>query len=149
MGIDHGRADVTVAEQLLDRAHVVAVLEKVNCEGVAQGVTARSLGDAGILKGFLEGPLYDGLMNMMAPAFACALVEVQPLRREHPLPGPVSAGARVLSFEGVRQGHSAQTLPEVSFVKSARPVQVPAQRFGKAGGQHGHAILWRPCPPGQ
>ena len=45
--VDHGRADVAMAEELLDGADVVAVLEQVGRERVAKCVTARVLGDAG------------------------------------------------------------------------------------------------------
>jgi hypothetical protein len=38
VGVDHGRADVVVAEQLLDGADVVAVLKEVGCKAVAKGV---------------------------------------------------------------------------------------------------------------
>ena len=45
VGVDHGGGDVAVAEELLDGADVVAGLEQVGGEGVAQGVAADSLGE--------------------------------------------------------------------------------------------------------
>ena len=44
--VDHGRLHAAVAEQLLDRADVVAVLEQVGREGVAQGVGGHALAQA-------------------------------------------------------------------------------------------------------
>ena len=44
--VDHRRAQVRVAEQILDRADVVAVLEEVGRERMAQRVTAHFLRDA-------------------------------------------------------------------------------------------------------
>ena len=38
MGVDHGGFDVLVPEEFLDGADVVAVLEKLGGEGVAEGV---------------------------------------------------------------------------------------------------------------
>ena len=38
MGVDHGRADVTMTEKLLDRPDVVVVLQKVRREGVAESI---------------------------------------------------------------------------------------------------------------
>ena len=42
MGIDHGGFDVLVAEQLLNGADIVAVLEQVGCKGVPEGVACSS-----------------------------------------------------------------------------------------------------------
>ena len=43
MGVDHGRGDVLVAEEFLDRAEVAAVLEPVGGEGMAEGVAGGAL----------------------------------------------------------------------------------------------------------
>src|SRR5450756_2850886 len=68
--VDHGRADVLVTKQFLDGADVVARLEQVGREGVAQGVAARVLDDAGAPHRFLHGPLNDALVNVMAALLA-------------------------------------------------------------------------------
>ena len=47
VGVDHGRADVFVTEQLLDGADVGPGFQQVGREGVAQGVGADGLWDAG------------------------------------------------------------------------------------------------------
>ena len=47
MGVAHRRAHVAMAEQLLDGADAVAVLEQVGREGVAECVAVRPLCDAG------------------------------------------------------------------------------------------------------
>ena len=38
MGVDHGGLDILVPEQFLDGADVVAILEKMGGEGMAEGV---------------------------------------------------------------------------------------------------------------
>ena len=38
MSVDHGRFDILVPQQLLDRADVVAILEQMSCEGMAKGM---------------------------------------------------------------------------------------------------------------
>lgn len=43
MGINHGGFDILVPEQLLHRADIVDVFEKVGGEGVAEGVRADTL----------------------------------------------------------------------------------------------------------
>ena len=37
--VNHGRLHALVAEQFLDGADVVSILEQMGCEGMAQGVT--------------------------------------------------------------------------------------------------------------
>ena len=57
VGIDHGGFDVFVAEEFLDGADVVAALEEVGGEGVAEGVATDALRDGcrshGLFEGFL------------------------------------------------------------------------------------------------
>src|SRR5213594_819331 len=67
MGVDHGGGHVAVTEQLLDGSDVVAALQKVGRERMAQGVAARGLGDAGLADGDFDEPLQDGLVQVMAP----------------------------------------------------------------------------------
>ena len=47
VGVDLGGGDVAVAEQGLDGAQVGAIHQEVGGKGVAQGVRADMLGDAG------------------------------------------------------------------------------------------------------
>ena len=51
VGVDHGGADIAVAEQLLHGANIGPVLEQVSGEGVAEGVAAGPLGEAGLADG--------------------------------------------------------------------------------------------------
>jgi len=43
MGVDHGGFDILVAEQFLDSANVVAILEQVGGEGVTESVGSDTL----------------------------------------------------------------------------------------------------------
>ncbi len=70
MRIDHGRLYAAVAQDLLDRPDVVAALQKVGREGVAQGVAGGVLEDAGRTAGVVKGSLYAPFVKVMAPAFA-------------------------------------------------------------------------------
>jgi hypothetical protein len=45
VGVDHRRAQILVAEQFLHRADVIAVLQQVRREGVAQSVAGRAFGE--------------------------------------------------------------------------------------------------------
>ena len=57
VGVDHGGADILVAEQFLNGADIVPVLEKMRGEGMAKGVAGDALFDFGFGGGFLDGPL--------------------------------------------------------------------------------------------
>src|SRR5439155_24470949 len=62
VGVDLRRAHVAVAEQFLNRPDVVAVLEQVRGERVAERVATRGLGDAGPTDGVLDRALQHRLM---------------------------------------------------------------------------------------
>ena len=46
MRIDHGGADVVLAQEFLDRPDVVAIVQQVGGKGVTESVAAHALGDA-------------------------------------------------------------------------------------------------------
>ena len=66
VGVDHGGLPVAVAEEFLDRADIVAGLEQVRREGVAERVARRALGDVGLADGAGDGALHGTLMQMAA-----------------------------------------------------------------------------------
>ena len=50
MGVDHGRPEIGVTEQLLDGADVDAVLEQVGGESVSEGVAGSAPMNAGAIQ---------------------------------------------------------------------------------------------------
>ena len=66
MGVDHRRADILVAEQLLDGANVIARLQEMCGERVAECVRGGGLVDTGISDGLCNGPLDGLLVDVMA-----------------------------------------------------------------------------------
>jgi len=54
VGIDHGRANVFVAEKLLHGTNIVAVFDEMGGEGVAEGVAGASFGEAGLGNGSFD-----------------------------------------------------------------------------------------------
>ena len=57
MGVDHGGADITVAQQLLDGANVGSRLEQVCCKTVPQGVHRNRLEDSSFFDRVFDSPL--------------------------------------------------------------------------------------------
>lgn len=60
--IDHRRADIVVAEELLNGADVVAVLEEVRGEGVTERMARGGFREAGSPDGIFDSALEHGLV---------------------------------------------------------------------------------------
>ena len=65
MRVDHGRADVLMAQQFLDRPNIIAVLKQMGGKRMPEGVATGRFGDPGSPNGFFDRPLQDGFMEMM------------------------------------------------------------------------------------
>jgi hypothetical protein len=66
MGVYHRRPYVAVAEQFLDGADIIAILQKVRGEGVAESVTGGAFGDGGAVGGLPHRALHCALVQMVA-----------------------------------------------------------------------------------
>ena len=67
MGVDHGSFHILVAEQFLDGANVVAVLEQVGGEGMAKGMaTDCFICDASQFCGGMDCLLQTAFIDMVA-----------------------------------------------------------------------------------
>src|SRR5580692_10239083 len=97
VGVDHGRADVLVTEELLDRTNVVTALQQVGRERMTQSVRARGLRNPSGADGRTHGPLDHGLVQVVAAALADLAIDVGTGRGEDPLPRPFTRGGRVLA----------------------------------------------------
>ena len=88
VGVDHGGLDVLVAEELLDRADVVVVLQQVGGEGVAEGVAGHALVEAGGTWRLTDSALQAAFVEVMAPRLAGAGVSRELRGGEDVLPDP-------------------------------------------------------------
>lgn len=104
MSVNHCRAHVLVAEKLLHRADVVAVLQQVRCEAVAQRVTARRLRHARRTDRFPHRLLEQAFIEMVPPFQWRALA---------PHRSRIERKAR-------RRAAGRQTVPFVRHVRRAR-----------------------------
>ncbi len=141
MGVDHGRCDVGVTEQLLDGADVVAGFEQVGREGVAKGVAGGWLGYAGSLDCGTEAALDHGLVQVVAPELTRGWVEVAASGWEHPLPGPLAMGTRVLGGERTGQCDVAGASDEIRVVLDLDAANMVFEGHSQAVGEQGQTIL--------
>ena len=128
VGVDHGGAELAVAEELLDGSDVGPVLEEVGGEGVPQAVAGDAPGESGVPCGETHGALHRGLVEGMAEGASGVRLAPEPGGREDPLPGPVPAGARELAVEGAGEGRTGHTGGEIGAVDAAGDGELGSER---------------------
>jgi hypothetical protein len=131
MGVDHGRCDVAVAEQLLHGPDVVAVLQEVCGERVPESVAGRALRDPGRADRVMDRALDHGLVQVMAPALAGLAIDVDAGGGEDPLPGPFTACTGVLAAEGSGELDPPGAAAKITIVEPPDALEVALQ--GLAG----------------
>ncbi len=139
--VDHRCPDVLVAEQLLDRANVVPVLQEMRRERVPQRVAACPLLDPGLPQRGPHSPLDSLFVQVMPSSHAGSRVGRQARRREHPLPTPLRRRRRVLPRQRRRELDSGDTVPPVQVEDLPRLFELPAQRWPEAFRQDGVAVF--------
>src|SRR5690349_6233473 len=93
----------SVAEEFLDGADIVTIVEQVGGEGVAEGVGGGEPGDPGGSAGGAGCALDNSLVHVVPAALPGRRVQVRGGGGEQPLPGPLAGGGRILAGDGVRQ----------------------------------------------
>ena len=97
MGVDHGGFNVFVAEEFLDGADVVAALQEVSGEGMAEGVTADAFGEVGGSGSLFECFLESAFVEMVTlPNFGVGVLDAAG-GGEDPLPDPLSIGVGIFA----------------------------------------------------
>lgn len=103
VGLNHGRADIFVSHQFLNRADVVSGFQQVSGEGMPEGMAADMLDHSGFSNGLLDRLLKDRLVKMVAPFFPSFPVSStyspgeRPHRDEHGRRGlPIAVGSHSL-----------------------------------------------------
>lgn len=99
--VDHGRADVLVSKQFLDRSDVVAGLKQVCGKGMPERMASHALDEVCLAHRFLYCPLENCLVDVVPSLFAGLGILPAVLLRENPLPTPLLRRIGVFSFDGV------------------------------------------------
>ena len=102
VGVDHRRLQVPMAEQLLDGADVVAVLQQVGGEAVTEGMAGSVLDQPGSAHGVPEGALDRGLVEVMSPDCAAFQVAKPAGGGEDVLPAPLARSFRSWAWQTQR-----------------------------------------------
>lgn len=122
--VNHGRADIFVSHQFLNRADVVSGFQQVCGEGMPDGMAADMLDHSGFSNGLLDRPLKDCLVRMVAPFFPSFRVlppvllgkdrtETSMAGEDFPLPWVLTASSVGSTSTGV-PGKRLSSMPSVS-----------------------------------
>lgn len=154
MSIDHGGFDVFVPEEFLDGADVVAVLEEVGGEGVAEGVGGDVFVDVGGVGGGADGFLEEAGVEVVAHEFF-AFPPVPSFRGrvgtrvagevggwEEVLPAGFAGGVGVFAGEGVGKVDFAKAVAEVGLVDAPDGLDLAFQFGDEGGGEDGGAVVF-------
>jgi len=142
VGVDHGRADIRVTQQLLDCSNVGAGLEQVRGERMAQGVHGRRLGDAGGLDGGSQIALQAFLMQVVtALHLAVTRIGGYRWRREYPEPGPAFGCTRVFRRQGMWKMHTGTATGAIAEPNLLRCIELLTQWFLQRARQHHHTVF--------
>ena len=127
MGIDHGCTHVLVSQEFLHRTDIVAVLQKMGGETVAQGMTAPTFWNAGALESLFHGSLQHRFRHMVSALHTRTRIDGAFGGGKDILPDPGGAGMGVFPIKGVRQVHLPVSCQELFFVEELPPGQMPLQ----------------------
>jgi len=142
VGVDHGGLDVLVAEEFLNGADVVAVLEEVGGEGVAKGVGGDVFLDPGLEGGGADGFLKQGGVGVVAHGLFGVGVDGEGQGGEEVLPGGFAGGVGVFAGEGIGEPDLAESISQVGLVDALDGFDLPAQVGDEGGGQDGGAVVF-------
>lgn len=106
-----------------------------------KGVTGPAFGDPGGSDCDIDGPLNEGLVEVVAPFGPILSVCPSTLLGEHPLPIPLGCSVGVLLFEGRGKEDSTPSLREVALVQSLDRLEVAGQLDLEALRKHCAAVL--------
>ena len=95
MGINHGGADIFVAQQFLDRSDIITICQQMGSEAVAKRMAGDEFLYPGHLRSFLDRFIQTALMNMMTSLYAAAWISGNRFSWKHILPDEFSVGVFV------------------------------------------------------
>jgi hypothetical protein len=95
MGIDHGRADITMTEQLLDGPNVGALFQQLGSERMTESMAAGRLADPAPAHGVGHGALHRGFVERVAVPQTPGRIPVIRPRGKDPLRGPTPLSGRI------------------------------------------------------
>lgn len=128
-------------QQLLDSTYVVAILEQVGSEGVAEDMGGDVFVDVGQFGRLPDRSLHGTFVEMVTACDAGAGVFGGAFGGKDVLPDPLAVGVGVLLFERVGEIDSAVAIVQVLLVKHFNAPEVLLKGLDETGGEHGDAVF--------
>jgi hypothetical protein len=140
VGVDHRGFDIAMAEKLLDGADVVAILQQMGGEAVAESVTGDAFGEGGQVRGLVDGALEPGGTKVVTADVTRARIGRQARGGESELPDPIAAGRGEFAVEGVGEEDKPLAGLHIAMVEALNVVQVVEQVRGEGVWKHADAV---------
>ena len=157
MGVDHGRFDVLVSQQLLHRADIVAVFQQVGGEGVAQGVAGAVFDYARGVNRPADRALDGVFENVVPTGYPGSRIDGEVVHGEYPMPSPRRADTRELALQRKRRFDARRARLSIALPEASAARDLLLQRHREASRQHRppvfvafgftHQNLAAPCVP--
>lgn len=145
--IGHRGGHVGMAQKLLNRPDVVTALEQVRGKRVPHHVWPNVLRNPGGPRRGRNGPLHDGLVQVIPTGWPPPRVPTDSGGRKHELPAPLPGGVRILPIERERQHDRAETDGKVLVVLALHSLQMLRESWLGGEWQDGAAVLLTLAPP--
>ena len=120
MRVDHGGTDISVAQEFLDGADIVAGLGQMCGEAMAKGMATNLFGETGVDDGCLDPFLKEVLVTVMAAQHVIAgtWIDAESAGRKEVLPAQFGFGGGEFLGEGVGEPYAAVAAAEVALMKA-------------------------------
>ncbi len=128
-------------QQFLHGADIVAILQQMCGEAMAEGVAGDALGDACPAGGLSDSFLQTALVHVMAAHGVGTGVNGKRIGGKDVLPDPLPVSIGIFSFQGKRQVDGAISFGQVFFVQPFHTLEMLLQRHDHAIGQHRHPVF--------
>ena len=135
--IDHRGPHVLVPEQLLHGSDIIAGVQQMGGEAVAQGAAAHGFGDTYGLGGLADGFLWPALAQMMAAGDAGTRVDSEIAGGKEILPAP---GAGIFIFQRRGEIDGAVAPFKVSSMDGLDVAEMLPEGPDEGGGEHRDVI---------
>ena len=130
-----------MAEELLNRADIVPVLEKMGGEAVTKGVAGDTLGNREPDRCIVHGTLDHRLVDVMTASLTRRGIAVGASGWKDELPLPLAGRAGILPHESGREQGVAVPARQVVLVNLLRIAKLALKRLEQRVGQNRHPIL--------
>ena len=113
MGVNHGRTDIRMTEQLLNGPNVIAILNQMSRKRMSKGMWGSGFGQTDRFHHAINGFPDHRFMEVMPMLNARLTIDLVPSRREYPPPAPFAICIGIFSSQSERQIHRTESIVQI------------------------------------